>query len=444
MMELLKKSVGEAKGRKGQRAPQGELIAVAELRTYRRKRDFSKTAEPEGGRAAGPPEAGGRERLSGGLFCIQKHAARRLHHDLRLELDGVLVSWAVPKGPSLDPKVRRLAVHVEDHPVEYGDFEGTIPKGEYGGGTVMLWDTGTLGAGRATRTQASRRASSSSGSPASACEGGWVLVHTRGSGGRGGEPVAAHQGARRRRRGRASPTRGGPTTAASRPAAPWRRSPPARSRASGRRPAARRRSRGRRGAGARRRARSLHRAADAGDARRTSRPTAATGCTRSSTTATASRRAWTRAACACSRATGWTGRARFPGRRGGARRPAGLRHLAGRRGGRLRRARRERLRRACSARSRRGDPEDVTYVAFDLLFEDGEDLRELPLDGAQAPAGAAARARRPRACTAWCASATTSRAAATPSSRRPACRGSRAWCPSAPTARMPAGARAPG
>ena len=120
---------------------------MAELRTYRRKRDFTKTDEPEG--ASGKrPQAAGQERLSGGLYCIQKHAARRLHHDLRLELDGVLVSWAVPKGPSLDPKVRRLAVHVEDHPMEYGDFEGTIPKGEYGGGTVMLWDTGHLGAGR--------------------------------------------------------------------------------------------------------------------------------------------------------------------------------------------------------------------------------------------------------------------------------------------------------
>ena len=153
---------------------------MAELRTYRRKRDFTKTGEPEG--ASGKrPQAGGKERLSGGLYCIQKHAARRLHHDLRLELDGVLLSWAVPKGPSLDPKVRRLAVHVEDHPLEYGDFEGTIPKGEYGGGTVMLWDTGTwepvgdphkgLEKGELKVRIAGER-----------LQGGWVLVHTRGSG----------------------------------------------------------------------------------------------------------------------------------------------------------------------------------------------------------------------------------------------------------------------
>ena len=152
---------------------------MAGLRTYRRKRDFTKTDEPEG-TAAKRPEDQDATTLSGGLFCIQKHAARRLHHDLRLELDGVLVSWAVPKGPSLDPKVRRLAVHVEDHPIEYGDFEGTIPKGEYGGGTVMLWDTGSweavgdphrgLEKGELKFRLAGER-----------LVGGWVLVHTRGS-----------------------------------------------------------------------------------------------------------------------------------------------------------------------------------------------------------------------------------------------------------------------
>lgn len=113
----------------------GSASNDAKLAEYHRKRDFGRTPEPSG---TVPPRSVDRAR-----FVVQRHRARRLHYDLRFEIDGVLASWAVPKGPTLDPKHRRMAVHVEDHPIEYLDFEGVIPSGEYGGGDVIVWDVGT-------------------------------------------------------------------------------------------------------------------------------------------------------------------------------------------------------------------------------------------------------------------------------------------------------------
>src|SRR5579863_801592 len=143
------------------------------LEEYRRKRDFETTPEPEGGQS----RDGARSRDL--LFVIQKHQASHLHYDFRLEWRGVLLSWAIPKGPSLDPSTKRLAAQVEDHPLAYGGFEGVIPEGEYGAGTVMLWDRGTLIPEVPDIDAALREGELKFTLRGQKLRGSWVLVRTR-------------------------------------------------------------------------------------------------------------------------------------------------------------------------------------------------------------------------------------------------------------------------
>ncbi len=143
------------------------------LREYRQKRRFDVTPEPVG-RPGPPAEATARLR-----YVVQKHQATHLHYDFRLEWNGALLSWAVPKGPSLDPSVKRLAMRVEDHPLDYADFEGVIPEGEYGGGTVMVWDRGTWTPDDQDVDAALRRGELKFTLQGTKLKGSWVLVRTR-------------------------------------------------------------------------------------------------------------------------------------------------------------------------------------------------------------------------------------------------------------------------
>src|SRR5215469_17269759 len=148
------------------------------LSKYRAKRDFARTPEPAGNKTMKKATAPER------AYVIQKHRASQLHYDFRLEFGGVLLSWAVPKGPSLDPSVKRLAMQVEDHPVEYASFEGVIPEGEYGGGTVMVWDNGEWEPESEDVDQALRKGDLKFTLHGTKLHGSWVLVRTRGFGSR--------------------------------------------------------------------------------------------------------------------------------------------------------------------------------------------------------------------------------------------------------------------
>ena len=177
-----------------QTMPSKKPSAREQLTEYRKKRDFKKTAEPSGDRPAADERANERtDETAGKLkFVIQKHAASHLHYDLRLELDGVMKSWAVPKGPAPDPSLKRLAMQVEDHPIEYNSFEGTIPEGEYGGGTVMLWDNGWYepekGGGEDAVREGLRKGDLKIVFHGRRIKGSYVLVRTRGFGSGASKP----------------------------------------------------------------------------------------------------------------------------------------------------------------------------------------------------------------------------------------------------------------
>jgi bifunctional non-homologous end joining protein LigD len=151
------------------------------LEEYRRKRRFGVTPEPKG---KTPPA---RKRAKNLVYVIQKHRATALHYDFRLEWKGVMLSWAVPKGPSLDPSVKRLAMQVEDHPMEYNAFEGIIPEPEYGGGTVMIWDRGYWMPGSPDVDAALKKGELKFALLGEKLQGEWVLVRTRGRGRAAGE-----------------------------------------------------------------------------------------------------------------------------------------------------------------------------------------------------------------------------------------------------------------
>ena len=151
------------------------------LEKYKAKRNFSESPEPAGDARHKSPSG-----RTPRFFCVQKHLASHLHYDFRLEHNGVLLSWAVPKGPSLDPKTKRLAMHVEDHPIEYGDFEGVIPSG-YGAGIVMLWDRGTWTPEVEDVDAALKKGDLKFTLDGYKLKGSWVLVRTKGAWSGGGD-----------------------------------------------------------------------------------------------------------------------------------------------------------------------------------------------------------------------------------------------------------------